>query len=273
MLKTFDTPGPISLYVELGSGDLHVAADDVAQTTVTVDGKDADDATVEQRGNQIVVLAPHKKAGLFSTSSELTVHVTLPTDSEIATKLGSADVVGTGRFGTTKLRSGSGDVRLEELGGDAHIETGSGDVKAGTATGDLRIKCGSGDVQVGRLTGATSISTGSGDVEIGKSRGQVLVKSGSGNMAVGEAHADVSLSTASGDLNVGAMHRGVLMAKNVSGDIRVGIPANIPVWTDIYCATGSVRSNLAAAGQPEEGQDFIEVRAKTVSGDIDLEQM
>lgn len=273
MHKTFDTPEPISLYVELGSGDLHVAADDVAQTTVTVDGKDADAVTVEQRGNQIVVLEQHRRAGLFSTSSELTVHVTLPADSEVAAKLGSADVVGTGRFGTTKLKSGSGDVRLEELGGDALIETGSGDVKVGTATGDLRIKCGSGDVEVERLDGATSISTGSGDVEIGASRGPVLVKSGSGNMAVNEAHTDVSLSTASGDLNVGAMHRGVLLAKNVSGGIRVGIPANIPVWTDIHCATGSVRSNLAGAGQPEEGQDFIEVRAKTISGDIHLEQM
>ena len=273
MHKTFDTPEPVSLYVELGSGDLHVAADDVVQTTVTVDGKDADDATVEQRGNQIVVLAPHKKTGLFNTSSELNVHVTLPSDSEVATKLGSADVVGTGRFGTAKIKSGSGDVRLEELGGDALIETGSGDIKVGTAVGELRIKCGSGDVEVGRLDSATSISTGSGDVELGTAQDEVLVKSGSGSMRVKEAHTDVSLSTASGDLYVGVMRRGVLLAKNVSGDIRVGIPANIPVWTDINCTTGSVRSNLEGAGQPEEGQDFIEVRAKTISGDIHLEQM
>jgi len=273
MQKTFDTPEPVSLYVELGSGDVHVAADDVAQTTVTVDGKDADDATVEQRGNQIVVIAPHRRSGLFSTSSELNVNITLPTDSEVTTKLGSADVVGSGRFGTTKIKSGSGEVRLGELVGEALIETGSGDIEVAAALGDLRIKSGSGDVEVGRLGGAATISTGSGDVEIGTSQSDVQVKSGSGSMRVKEAHTDLSLSTASGDLDVGVMRGGVLLARNVSGDIRVGIPANIPVWTDIHCVTGRVSSNLGGAGQPEEGQDFIEVRAKTVSGNIDLEQI
>ena len=273
MNKTFDTPEPVSLYVELGSGALHVAADEVAQTTVTVDGRDADDATVEQRGNQIVVIAPHRKGGLFSTSSELNVNVTLPTDSGVAAKLGSADAVGTGRFGAVKIKSGSGEVGLDELGSEALIETGSGDIKVAAALGDLRIKSGSGDVEVGRLDGPATISTGSGDVEIGSSQSDVLVKSGSGSIRVKEAHKDMSLSTASGDLDVGVMHRGVLLARNVSGDIHVGITASIPVWTDIACVTGRVRSNLNGAGQPEEGQDFIEVRAKTVSGNIDLVQM
>jgi DUF4097 and DUF4098 domain-containing protein YvlB len=83
---------------------------------------------------------------------------------------------------------------------------------------------------------------------------------------------DVSLSTASGDLTVDLMGTGQLAAKNVSGDIRVGVPGGVPVWTDISTLSGSVRSNLAGAGQPEEGQEFLELRAKTVSGDIVLEQ-
>jgi hypothetical protein len=66
---------------------------------------------------------------------------------------------------------------------------------------------------------------------------------------------------------------GQLTAKNVSGDIKIGVPAGIPVWTDITSTTGSVRSNLEGAGQPQDGQDFIELRARTVSGDIYLEQL
>lgn len=273
MFKTFETHGPTSLYVELGSGDLKIRADDVTETTVRIDGQDADDATVEMRGSQIVVLSSHKKTGFFNTSSELNVEVTLPTDSEVVTKVGSADVVATGRLGTTKLKSGSGDVRLDELGGDTLVETGSGDVEIDSAEGGLRIKTGSGDVEIDHIGGAASISTGSGDVEIGTADGEIQVKSGSGNMRVKEARTNTALSTASGDLYVGVMRRGGLQAKNVSGDIHVGIPANIPVWTDISCVTGSVSSNLAGAGQPEDGQDFIELRAKTVSGDIHLEQL
>ena len=273
MHKSFDTPDPISLYVELGSGDLNVHAEDVNETTVTVDGRDADDVTVEQRGDQIVVLAPQKRTGFFSSSSELTVIVVLPQDSDVTAKIGSADMSGSGRFGTTKIKSGSGDVTLEQLAREALVETGSGDVEIESVGEELRVKSGSGDVSVDRVGGATNISTGSGDVELGTAIGEVQVKSGSGDMRVKEALSDLALTTASGDLYVGRMHRGALAAKNVSGDIRVGIPENVPVWTDISCITGQVSSNLLGAGQPAEGQDYIEVRAKTVSGDIHLEQV
>jgi DUF4097 and DUF4098 domain-containing protein YvlB len=273
MQKTFDTPGPTSLYVELGSGDLNVRAEDVAETTVTVNGKTADDVIVELRGSQIVVLAAQRRTGFFGSSNDLDVSVTLPTDSELSTKIGSADLNATGRLGTAKIKTGSGDVHLDELGGDALIESGSGDIEIDAVVGELRVKSGSGDIEVDRLGAAATISTGSGDVEIGTAQGDVQVKSGSGDMRVREAHSDVALSTASGDLAVGRMHRGSLQAKNVSGDIQVGIPANVPVWTDISAVTGSVSSNLEGAGQPEEGQDYIEVRAKTVSGDILLEQL
>jgi DUF4097 and DUF4098 domain-containing protein YvlB len=273
MQETFDTPTPTDLYVELGSGDLDVRCEAVTLTTVHIDGKDADDVVVEQRGNQIVVLAKQRKTGFFSSSNELSVHVTMPTSSTLSTKLGSADVNVSGRLGEAMVKTGSGDVALDEVEGNALLETGSGDIEIDTVEGELRIKSGSGDIEVDHVDGAANISTGSGDVQIGTATGAVQVKSGSGDMRVREAKHDVALSTASGDLYVDRVHRGQLSAKNVSGDIKVGVPAGIPVWTDISSVTGSVRSNLQGAGQPEEGQDFLELRAKTVSGDVYLEEL
>jgi hypothetical protein len=52
----------------------------------------------------------------------------------------------------------------------------------------------------------------------------------------------------------------------------VGIPSGVPVWTDVSTLTGSVTSNLVGAGEPAEGQPYVELRAKTVSGDVRLEQ-
>ena len=66
------------------------------------------------------------------------------------------------------------------------------------------------------------------------------------------------------------MHRGRITAKGASGDIAIGVVAGVPVWTDITTVSGQIRSDLQGAGQPEEGQDHVEVRAKTVSGDIVL---
>jgi len=272
MQNIFETPGPTSLYVEIGSGDVAVRAEDTDRTVVDVEGRYADEVVVEQRGNEIVVIAPKHPTGLFG-GNELRVRATVPTGSELATKLGSADVTAAGRLGTARIRTGSGDVRLEDVAGEAIVETGSGDLLVGSAGGELRVKSGSGDVAVSHLGGPGSVSTGSGDVEIETAAGPVAVKSGSGDLRVRDARDGVELGTASGDLQVDRLHRGRLTAKNVSGDIHVGIPAGVPVWTDITSMTGSVSSDLEGAGQPTEGQDYIELRAKTVSGDVHLEQL
>jgi DUF4097 and DUF4098 domain-containing protein YvlB len=273
MQKSFHTPGPVALYVEVGAGGVTVHTDDVTETVVNLNGKDADEVMVEQRGDEIVVIARQRGSAFFGRSGDLDVHVSAPFDSRLTTKLGSADVRVMGRLGESELRTGSGDVQLEEVAGDIYVETGSGDLGVDTIRGDLQVKSGSGDVIVDRVEGSATVSTGSGDVRIGTSTGPVQVKSGSGDLTVEEALHDVGLSTASGDLVVGEVHRGQVAAKNVSGDINIGIPAGVPVWTDISTMTGSVQSSLQGAGQPEEGQDYIELRAKTVSGDISLKQL
>jgi DUF4097 and DUF4098 domain-containing protein YvlB len=273
MQKTFSTPNPVSLYVEIGSGGVTLHTDNTAETTVDVNGKNADGVVVEQRGDEIVVLARQSRGGFFGSGNDLDVHVSLPHSSRLTTKLGSADLRVMGRIGQSMVRSGSGDVELEDVEAELVVETGSGDVHADRVAGDLRVKSGSGDVAVDRIDGTATISTGSGDVMVETAGDSLQVKSGSGDLQVREALNDVALSTASGDLLIDRMHRGQLAAKNVSGDIRVGIPAGIPVWTDITSMTGSVRSNLEGAGEPEEGQDYIELRAKTVSGDVYLEQL
>ncbi|NUR09137.1 MAG: DUF4097 family beta strand repeat protein [Nocardioidaceae bacterium] len=273
MQKSFLTPGPVSLYVEVGSGGVIVHTDEVTETVVDVNGKHADEVIVEQRGDEIVVIARQRGGSFLGRGSDVDVHVSAPYDSRLVTKLGSADLRVMGRIGESMLRSGSGDVTLEDSSGDVFVESGSGDVEADELRGDLRVKCGSGDVSVDRVEGSATVSTGSGDVRVGAATGSLQVKSGSGDLTIDDAQHDVVLNTASGDLYVGQVHRGQLTARNVSGDIRVGVPAGIPVWTDISTMTGSVRSSLEGAGEPAEGQDFIELRAKSVSGDISLEQL
>ncbi|MGH3509799.1 MAG: DUF4097 family beta strand repeat-containing protein [Nocardioidaceae bacterium] len=271
MQHTFETPGPTSLYVQIGSGSVGVVAAEVTETVVEIEGRDADAVQVEQRDDQIVVIGP-KSSGFFGGGRDLDVHVRMPLDSRFATKVGSADVDTRGRLGETTVKSGSGEVRIEQVDANVLVETGSGDIVVGLVSGALRVKSGSGDVGIDKVEGPISVSTGSGDVQIATAGDVVQTKSGSGDTTIGDAAKDVSVSTASGDLVVDTMHRGELRANNVSGDIRVGVPTGTPVWTDIHSLTGSVRSNLESAGRPAEGEDYIEMRAKTVSGDIYLER-
>ncbi len=269
----FETHQPISLYVEIGKGTVHVEATDTSETRVEVTGRDAAEVEVALKNDHLVVVGPRQRTGFLSGDHRLDVTVVLPSDSELATRTGSADITATGRLGTTQVKSGSGDVALETLGGAAAVETGSGDVRIENAEAELKVKSGSGDVVVGHAGSAVAVSTGSGDVEIGASHGPAIVKTGSGDLTVTESAADVSLSTASGDLVIGTARRGRLSAKGASGDVHVGIPAGIPVWTDVTTVTGAIRSSLEGAGRPEDGADHVELRAKTVSGDIVLTQV
>jgi DUF4097 and DUF4098 domain-containing protein YvlB len=272
MEKTFDTPDPVELYVELGSGSLTVEATDTTESRVHVTGPQSHEFTVEHRGRHLVVVPP--KGRFFGLGVEAhTVRVVVPTGSDLATKTGSADTETLGVLGVVRLKTASGDVEIERADGPLVVDSGSGDVRCHEASADLRIKSGSGDVDLGDVRGTTGISTGSGDVVIGAVHERTVVKSGSGDLELKHSASDVSLTTASGDLVIGHAPRGKITVKNVSGDVRVGIPAGTPVWTDVNTVSGSVASNLQSAGKPAEGQDYVELRASTVSGDVRLVQV
>ncbi|KQY57126.1 MULTISPECIES: DUF4097 family beta strand repeat-containing protein [unclassified Nocardioides] len=274
MERIFETPASVELYVELGRGSLNVTAADVGRTTVSLTGKNADQVSVEQNGDGISVIAPKERSGFFGgNESHVDAVITVPSDSRLVTKTGSADQHAEGRFALGNLKSGSGDVSIGEVTGALVINTGSGAVTVGQSGGDLRLKSGSGDVRIEHAAGTVGVSTGSGDVTIAESEGPVILKSGSGDVAIGIATGEVTAQTASGDVTVKELVRGSLNSKNASGDIRVGIPAGIPVWTDVNTVSGRIASDLAGAGQPDGDQDYIELRATTVSGDITLKQL
>lgn len=273
MQRTFNTPDAISLFVTIGSGNVVLDAGAVDMTKVEITGDGADEVTVEQHGDEVHITAPPRLHGLFSGRSGLGVHVSLPTGSRVVTKLGSADLTATGELGTVSLKTGSGSVRLESVAGDAEVQTGSGDVTMARVEHDLRVTSGSGDLELGDLGGAASVSTGSGSIRLGTVAAEVLAKTGSGDLRVREASGDAALRTGSGGIIVEKATRGQLVAKTGSGDVRVGIPAGVPVWTDIQSGSGHVHNGLQGVGEPAEGQDYVELRAKTGSGSVFLEQL
>jgi len=269
----FETHEPVDLYVEIGKGSVNITATETTESHVDISGRDADEVEVEQSGRRISVVAPRQRAGFFGGDGRLDVTITVPLRSDLAVTTGSADVNVAGTVGTTEIKTGSGDVRTEDIAGPALVQTGSGDVDIQVANAELRVKSGSGGVRVRHAESAVAASTGSGDVEIGTSNGPAAVKTGSGDLKVVDASTDVSLVTGSGDMVVGTARRGRFTMKGASGDVHIGIPAGLPVWTDISTISGSIRSNLQSAGEPAEGADHVELRAKTVSGDIVLTQV
>lgn len=273
MERSFETPQPIELYVESNSGRITVTAADVRRTDVTVTGKHADDFTIEQRGDQIQVIAPRSGMGFLSSGGHRSdVTVVMPAQSALTVKAGSAHTTVHGPVGGLWVTTGSGQLDAELVDGELEVQSGSGDIRLVELRDRARIKSGSGHVSVSRCADLT-VSTGSGDVRIDSVGGQLAIKTGSGDVQVGEGSDDLSLSTGSGDLTVGVARRGRYVVKGASGDVRIGVPSGTPVWTDITTLSGRVRSDLAPVGEPAEGQDHLEIRATTASGDISLQQI
>jgi DUF4097 and DUF4098 domain-containing protein YvlB len=267
----FETHSPVNLVVEISKGNVHVSCSDTTESTVVVEGKHADDVIVEQRGDSITVIEPGR--GRVFGDNALRVEVVVPETSNPAIRTGSADIQLEGRAGHAQLRSGSGDSTVDTVEGHLLVETGSGEIRVGDVRGNLKIKSGSGDVEIGEAAGTSSISTGSGDVTVETTRGNTVVKTGSGDLSIDATDGDTSFSTGSGDASIELVRRGRVTVKGASGDVSIGVTAGVPVWTDVTTVSGTIRSDLQGAGQPQEGQDHIEVRAKTVSGDVALSEV
>jgi DUF4097 and DUF4098 domain-containing protein YvlB len=274
MNREFETPEPIELYVEIGKGSVEITAGSTTTTRLDIEGRDADEVEVTFQNNRLTVVGPKEGGNWFGGGNrELQVEVELPTASDVAVKTGSADIEVSGQVNDARLKTGSGDVTCDTFSGAAQVETGSGDIDISEALAELRVKSGSGDISVGNTLGNLNVSTGSGDVEVGTTNAKTVVKTGSGDLSVSTANADISLSTGSGDMTIGTVRHGHVSLKGASSDVEIGIPAGTPVWADINTVTGSVRSNLESVGAPREGQEHVELQARTVSGDITLREV
>jgi hypothetical protein len=274
---SFDTPEPIDLHVENGRGLVDVTATDTTETTIRITGERADEYDVRDLSDglgrrRIAIIAPPRNAGIFGKDPRAEIVVEVPVASGLSAKVGSSDVSTHGRLDDVKVDSGSGDVALDVVDGDTDVKSGSGDIHAEQLAGNGRIKTGSGDVVVHRAESRLVVTTGSGDVRVEASADDLAIKTGSGDAEVHTLLGEAVFTAGSGDLTIRDVGEGRITAKTASGDVRVGVRAGTPVWTDVRTASGRLSSDLPSTGEPAPGQPYLEVRATTASGDVTLHQ-
>lgn len=268
MHRTFETPHPIHLTIELGAGDVTVTASDTTTTTVTLSGPEAEETEVTHQGRSVAIIAPKRKLRLFG-SGGLTVVVGMPRHSDVKVASGSADVDLRGEVGVVAVKTGSGDVAVESAT-DVETVCGSGDQRLGTLSGRLHSRTGSGGIRAATIAGEVSLVSGSGDFTIEEVGSQLSSKTGSGDLSVQQLHGDAEVTSASGDISIARMTSGAATVRTASGNVRVGAAHGTPVWTDISTVSGRVVTQLESLGQPAEGQPHLEWRLRSVSGDIHL---
>ncbi len=266
--NTYETPGPLRLRLELPVGRIDVET--VSGTTTHVELEAVSDdmreivenARIDLRdrgeGHEVIVEV-QSRFGIFISfgrSQDVRLRVTCPPGADLDIMTKSADVKARGEFGEVVVKTASGDVVVDEV------------------ADDLRIKTASGDVHVERVGGTTSVQTASGDFSLQRAEGEVSALLVSGDVLIQDAGSSVTARTVSGDQRLEAVVQGSIELQTVSGDLLVGVRRGSEVFIDANTVSGDTRSELelaeAPAEEPTGEAPQLEVRAKTVSGDVSV---
>lgn len=279
-VTTFQTPEPITLSVELASGQVNIWAVTTSTTEIElapVRPGDADAqaaierARVERSGDTIVVHVPDGKSlGFLRHSPDVLITARIPAGSTLEAKLKSADLTAEGELGAAKIDSASGEITMGDLSGDVRISSASGDVRLGTVGGVVSLSTASGDAKVDTACGDCHVQTASGDVQIDAVEGEFTARTASGDVVVRESGMSANVKTASGDVQLSQVASGKVDINTASGDITVGVQRGVVVWTDVSSLTGSVSSALEATELDGDSEGSLELRAHSTTGDISL---
>jgi DUF4097 and DUF4098 domain-containing protein YvlB len=261
MEKSFDVAGPAEIEVRLASGDIRIepTLDGRIEVELTAHDEESqrlvDDARVELRDRHLLVDVPQKRGFNFAFfgRSGITCRIRCPHDSAVSAKTKSADVQCVGTIGAL------------------NVSTASGEVTADRVSGSVNVKSASGDTVVREIGGAVNIQTASGEVELGTVHGPANVATASGDVTIEEAYGDVNANTVSGDQEHLAVMTGNVSAHSVSGDVTIGVRRGSRVWLDCNTVSGDTSSELDLTTDVPQGDGpLLELRAKTVSGDITI---
>jgi DUF4097 and DUF4098 domain-containing protein YvlB len=277
-MPTFDTPAPISAVIELGVGDLRVVASDRTDTTVEVrpsnptkeaDVTAAEQTRVEFAHGALLVKGPKgwKYLGFRGENESIDITIELPSGSQVQAETGVAAIRGQGVLGECRLKTGVGDVRLEQVGA-LQVKSGAGDIMVDRATGQADIMTGSGAVRVG-VVGAGAVVKGSnGNIWLGEVAGDLRVTAANGEISVDRAHSAVAAKSANGDVRLGEVESGEVSAQTARGSLEIGVRTGVAAWLDLKTQFGTVRNSLETSAAPGPGEASVEVRARTAFGDV-----
>jgi hypothetical protein len=265
MEKQFEVSGPVEIDVRLAAGEIEIDPTLEGRVEVELIGHDDDSRELveearvellEQGTPKVVIDVPQKRRSGFGLSfgfgqQGVACRVRCPERSVLRARTKSADVTARGTLGGANVATASGDVELERVDGAASAKTASG------------------DVVVREVMGSANLQTASGDVSIDIVRGPATVSSASGDVEIGEAYDDVNVNSVSGDQRHRAVVTGHVGAHSVSGDIVIGVRKGSRAWLDCNTVSGDTSSELEVTHDAPEGDGpLVEIRAKTVSGDI-----
>jgi DUF4097 and DUF4098 domain-containing protein YvlB len=278
-MPDFDTPEPISVTLELGVGNVRIAASDRTDTIVEVrpsdeadesDVKAAQQVRVDYTNGTLRVTGPRARAFDFSRKSRsVEVSIELPSGSQVSAETQVGDYRCAGRLGECRLKTSVGNFWLDRTG-PLRLSTSAGHVTADGIAGNAEISTGSGKIEIREIEGTAVIKNSNGDTTIDAVTGDARVRAANGDIRVERAGAGVDAKTSNGSIRLGEVVRGSITLGTAMGDLDIGIADGTAAWLEVNTGFGHVRNLLDNATRPEETDQTVEVHGRTTYGDITI---
>lgn len=276
-MPSFDTPEPISATAHVEAGSIRFTAGDRLDTSVEVTPRDpkkdqdvrAADQTEVTYANGVLTVRTPKQRYLIGRTGTVDVTVGLPTGSHVDMTGAWAQVLGEGRFGEVRVKTSSGDVRLDTTG-PLKLTASHGSITVDRVEGAAEITTSSGSLRVGLVDGPAVLKNSHGTTTVGAATGELRVSGANGDIDIARAEDSVTATTAHGTLRVGEVARGTVQLETSYGAIEVGVREGTAAWIDAGSGSGQVRNTLTTSAAPEKSEDTVTVRARTRYGNIDI---
>ena len=220
--RTLKASGATDLFVATGSGRIHIFPGSDAEVHVKAHlhaGWNAG-GDINERMRQIAANPPIAQSGssirigdvpmaqraLYNNIS-IEYEISAPRGVALELKSGSGDVQVDNVGRTLKGDTGSGAIRAHGISGPAELHTGSGDIELQEqSAGEVKASTGSGSIRIQGLNGPLTARTGSGDIEAnGTLSGPSHLQSGSGSIrahVAHDSHLNVDATTGSGSIRI-----------------------------------------------------------------------
>ncbi|MFF0288857.1 DUF4097 domain-containing protein [Streptomyces sp. NPDC005262] len=275
-MPSFDTSEPISVTAHVAAGSIQFTAGDRLDTVVDVRPRDpkreqdlraADQTEVTYASGVLTIRTP--KSNLFGRTGTVDVTVELPMGSRIDMTGAWVQVLGEGRLGEVRVKTSSGDVRLDTTG-PLQLTASHGSITVDRVEGMAEISTSSGSLRVGLVDGPAVLKNSHGTTTVDAATGELRVSGANGDIEIRRAEDSVTATTAHGTLRVGDVARGAVQLETSYGAIEVGVREGTAAWLDVSSGSGQVRNTLTASEAPEKTEDTVKVRARTRHGNIDV---
>jgi hypothetical protein len=277
-MPSFDTPEPISVTAHVEAGSIQFTAGDRLDALVEVQPRDpkkdldvrtADQTEVTYANGVLTVRTPKPNLFGLGRTGAVDVTVELPAGSRIDTTGAWAQVLGEGRLGEVRVKTSSGDVRLDATG-PLKLTAAHGSITVDRIEGMAEITTSSGSLRVGLVDGPAVLKNSHGTTTVGTATGELRVSGSNGDIEIRRAEDSVTATTAHGTLRMGEVACGIVQLETSYGAIEVGVREGTAAWLDVSSGSGQVRNTLTASETPETTENTVKIRARTRHGNIDI---